>query len=315
LRPAKDRRYQLAGVGFAGGIGLSMAVFFLLGTLDQRTYSTSQLHRSKHKYRCLGVLPDLGIGRLNREMSETAVHCIHQIRNRIEALREPSPTFIVAVSSPFQGDGKTSLCLSLGWSYAAAGYRTLLMDCDIVGRGLSYQLGLSGNEGVREVLRDRHLNSQIVNLPVPNLHALPAGMDRRIGPESIRRDDFGTLGAELRQMFDVVIIDTGPFIGSVEMLPVASAADSVLFSIRRGRSRARLDECVNDLAASGIPCLGVILNCAAQGDCTRYVSKSLTSRVPIVTPDEPSPPRNENALVRAMEHADSGHATKREPRK
>jgi polysaccharide biosynthesis transport protein len=316
LRPAKDRRLQMAGVGFAGGIGVSLALFFLIGSFDQRTYSTSQLHRSRHKYRCLGVLPDLGIGRLNREMSETAVHCIHQIRNRIEALRDPTPTFMVAVSSPFQGDGKTSLCLSLGWSYAAAGYRTLLMDCDIVGRGLSYQLGLSHNEGVREVLRDRHLGSQIVKLPVANLNALPAGVDRRVGPESIRRDDFGTLGAELRQMFDVIIIDTGPFIGSVELLPVASAADSLLFSIRRGRSRARLDECVNDLAASGIPCLGVVLNCATHGDCTRYVSKSLTSRVAaIVTPDNAAPPRDENALVRAMQHMEQEQVVGQESRR
>ena len=74
-----------------------------------------------------------------------ASHCVHQIRNRIEALRDKSTNFVLAVSSPFQGDGKTSIVSALGWSYAAAGNRTLLIDCDIVGQSLTRQMGLRGS--------------------------------------------------------------------------------------------------------------------------------------------------------------------------
>jgi Mrp family chromosome partitioning ATPase len=202
--------------------------------------------------------------------------------------------------------------MALGWSYAAAGYRTILVDCDIVGRGMSRHLGLSDRQGVREVLRDRRLDTQIAKLSTPNLSALPVGIDPTIGPESIRRDDFATLCSELRQMYDVIIVDTGPYIGSVEMLPVASAADSVVFSIRRGRSRARLDECLNDLASNRIGCLGVILNCAVQSDCLRYVSKSTTSmrRGPlsdVVSSGKPEMAGHENALARAMGRIEREH--------
>ena len=37
-----------------------------------------------------------------------------------------TPGFVLAVSSPYPGDGKTSITMALGWSYAAAGHKTLV---------------------------------------------------------------------------------------------------------------------------------------------------------------------------------------------
>ncbi len=141
LSPSKDRRVPMAVAGFGLGMGLSLALFFLVGTLDQRAFNVRQLDQRSGRYRCLGVLPDLGHGQFNAEQSETAAHCVHNIRNRIEALRDRDDSFMLIVTSPYQGDGKTSLAMGLGWSYAAAGHRTLLVDCDFIGRSLSWQLG------------------------------------------------------------------------------------------------------------------------------------------------------------------------------
>lgn len=311
---SKDRRKPMAVIGFVGGFSLSFGLFFLLGTIDRRTYSVSQLQQNKANYRCLGVLPYLGSGQISAELSETAAQCVHQIRNRIEAIRPQTSGYMLVVTSPYQGDGKTSLSMSLGWSYAAAGYRTLLIDCDLHGRSLTNQMGLSGHDGVREVLRDRRLENQVVDLPVPNLSVMGCGHDPTFGPESIRRDDFEAMCGELRGRFDIIIADTGPFIGSVELLPVAAAANNVLFSVRRGRSRNRLDECLEDLNAIQVPCLGVVLNCADRSDCNRYVSKSTVSLKRLSEGEDEGKPRgseviDHNALMRAMENASSAKKT------
>jgi len=304
--PARDRRRPMAMVGFVGGFGLSCALFFLLGTIDRRTYSASQLIQGPTGYRLLGVLPYLNTSGKDTELSETAAQCVHQIRNRIEAMRDPDRSTMIVVTSPYQGDGKTSLAMALGWSYAASGHRTLLMDCDLLGRNLTDQMGVTRHEGVKEALRDRHLTDHIVNLPIPNLSVLGAGMDGGFGPESIRRDDFAALCGELRQRFDIVIADTGPFIGSVELLPVTAASDGVVFSVRRGRSRSRLEECLADLDTISVPCLGVVLNCADRSDCNRYVSKSAISmrhmdESAATTNGNRAPRPARNALIKAME--------------
>ncbi|UCD74368.1 MAG: hypothetical protein JSV91_11320, partial [Phycisphaerales bacterium] len=70
------------------------------------------------------------------------------------------------------------------------------------------------------------------------------------------------------------IIDTGPMLGSLESTPVAASADGVVLSVRRGRSRTRLEECRNKLRTLGANCIGVILNYAVRSDCHRYVSEA-----------------------------------------
>lgn len=303
MRPWKDRRIPLAVVGLGGGLGASLAFFFMLGTLDRRAYSSSQLRRAPAGLRCLGVLPHLGGGRIDPETSETAAQCVHQIRNRIESLRARGSTFVLVVTSPYQGDGKTSLAMALGWSYAAAGYRTVMVDGDWYGQSLSAQMGVADRVGLKEVLRDRTLGDRVEATAVPNLFVLGAGADARIGPESIRRDDFEAFTGDLRLHFDVVIIDTGPALGSVELYPVAAAADGMVFAVRRGRSRDSFDVLVEDLAGLRVPLLGVVLNCADAADCERYVSKSTVSmrRVP-AEPGAmvPASPRG-NRLVQAIE--------------
>lgn len=302
LIPSRNLRKAMTVAGFGGGISVSFALFFLLGTLNQRAYSVRQLLPTHSRFRCLGVLPHLRGRRIRPELADTATHCVHQIRNRIEALRDPELSFVFVVTSPYRGDGKTSLTMSLGWSYAAAGYRTLLIDADFFGRNLTRQMGFSDLPGLKEVLRNRELHDQIVESAMHGLYVLPAGCDAAFGPESIRQTDFATLCAELRRRYDVIIIDTGPCIGSVELLPVAAACDGVVFTLRRGRSRNRLAEAASDLRAIGIRTLGVVLNSAGQADCNRYASTSTVSAPP---PDAHLNGRamsdRRNALVQAIE--------------
>jgi Mrp family chromosome partitioning ATPase len=267
-------------MGLVAGMGGSMAFFFLLGTIDRRTYGASQLPTfgTGDIPPCLGVLPDLGASMKDPETSDIASHCVHQIRNQIEAVRQPQGSeggaYVLAISSPFQGDGKTSIIMALGWSYAAAGYNTLLIDCDMVGRSLTRQLGLTGREGLKEALVHKQLNGGVSRMPIANLSAVPVGVDARFGPENVRRIDLERLVSQIRDQYDIILVDTGPLLGSLESTPVMAIADGVVLSVRRGRSRTKLEDCITRLKMVGAECIGVILNCAARNDCNRYVSEA-----------------------------------------
>ncbi|MEM7228440.1 MAG: AAA family ATPase [Planctomycetota bacterium] len=311
--PFKDSRKKRAAAGFMGGFIISFSLFYLVGTIDRRTFGARQLRASgSASMKCLGVLPDLGESITDPESSELASHCVHQIRNQIEATRRhDNDGFVIAVSSPFQGDGKTSICMALGWSYAAAGHRTCLVDCDLVGRSLTRQLGLVGEAGVRESVSAHTIDGRICSLPVEHLDALPVGVDPNVGPESLRRAHLTDIFDQLRDRYEVIIVDTGPLLGSLESMPVTASADGVVFSVRRGRSRSRLDECVSRLESVGATCLGVILNCAQRGDVVRYVSEASLlaaeerAHDPAGELDESSiirvSPNERNALLSAME--------------
>jgi polysaccharide biosynthesis transport protein len=311
--PHEDARRKHAVIGVGLGLMASFGTFFLLGSVDRRAFGSSQLHNlgSTSMPACLGVLPDLGASLTDPDSSDVASHCVHQIRNQIEAVRKPDSGYILAITSPFQGDGKTSIVMALGWSYAAAGYNTLLVDCDMVGRSLTRQLGLVGREGLKDALMAQELNGSVARLPVEHLSAVPVGVDNRYGPENVRRIDLQRLLDHVRTEYDIILVDTGPMLGSLESTPVTAIADGVVLSVRRGRSRSRLEDCVHKLEVMGTRCLGIILNCAVRSDCNRYVSEAslaaaeeeratradAVDQTVIVQPA----PGERNALVRAVQ--------------
>lgn len=314
-RPEKDRRKQLAVVGFVGGCGIGIGMFLLLGTIDRRAYAAAQLHGGSLRSECIGVLPDMAGGPTNADACDLASQCVHRIRNRIEMKRIHTPErgYVMAVTSPFQGDGKTSVAMALGWSYAASGCKTILVDLDFIGRSLSFHTNRLRKPGVKEVLRSNVLNGEVASLTRENLSVLGIGMDPGIGPENLRTHDITTLFQLLRERFDIIIVDTGPLLASVESLPIAVSADGVLLALRRGRPRTRLEECVNELRHAGGQYLGVVLNCADRSDCERYASLSRLS-VEVNDDDEATASASRasrNSLMNALEYEEADDAKDR----
>jgi Mrp family chromosome partitioning ATPase len=63
-------------------------------------------------------------------------YCVHHVRTMLQ-LRSPRTNRAVVLTSPTSGAGKTTLSMALGMSFAATGQRTLLVDLDFVGHGLT----------------------------------------------------------------------------------------------------------------------------------------------------------------------------------
>jgi succinoglycan biosynthesis transport protein ExoP len=276
--PSRDRRIQYGAAGFMGGFGASLFLFFLIGSVDRRAFGARQLEADRGRLRPLGVVPDMG--RLGDSDEERILleDCIHRVRNRIDVRRRHADGgYAIKVSSPLQGNNKTSVVASLGWSYAQAGYRTILVDADFIGRALSHQFGLLRETGMREALRDPRALATFVRSVRPNLDMIPAGADRSVSAGHLQPTAVKELIDELRQRYEIVLIDSGPMSASVESLPLIGAVDGVVLVLRRGRNRNRLLDCIEDIRHVGAEYLGVVLNYASLADCQRYSSLSRVS--------------------------------------
>ena len=272
-----DKKFIFAMGGVFGGIGASLFVFCLVGAVNQKTFGVRQLEDPTNRLRVLGVMPNMDEVEEDSSMVNLATDCIHRVRGKIESRRAPEHGYAMMVSSPFQGDGKTTLAVSLGWSYAESGYKTLLLDADFIGRAMTHQFGRLKDPGLREIIRNGTVNDEIHELGHPNLCLLGVGSDRRISAANLSPRLFGRVLGAVRDRFDVIIVDSGPITASIESLPIASAVDGVVFTLRRGRSRARLAECIKDVRSVGADYLGVVLNYADRSDCLRHGSTSRMS--------------------------------------
>lgn len=153
LRPYKDRRNAAAAFGGFGGAALGFGSVVLLRLLDRRVRGLADARLAVgSETPVLGILPDLSADGLNGSAKLIAAHEIHCIR---AGLQGPSPAsgHVLGVTSAGPGDGKTSLALALGYSFANAGARTLLVDFDLVGRNLSTRMNRAVRPPIGRILR------------------------------------------------------------------------------------------------------------------------------------------------------------------
>ena len=151
----KDSRIAYAVAGSIGGVGMGFAIMMLLGLLD-RSFRSLEDARKSVRMPLLGILPNLPEDLSDPDQAATAAHCVHQIRTLLQ-LSGGRDKRIFAITSPAAGTGKTSLTLSLGVSFAASNCKTLVIDCDLVGGGLTARVDTIVRRKIGDILRRHEL--------------------------------------------------------------------------------------------------------------------------------------------------------------
>ena len=322
-RITKDSRKQLAAAGGLFGMMLGFGFIGFLGLLDRRFRSPDDA-RSTGKLALLGVLPNLPDDLGDPEQAAIAAHCVHQIRTLLQIGSGANHRRVFTITSPGPGTGKTSLSLSLGVSFAAAQSKTLLIDCDLIGGGLTVRVDaiirrkigqilarqglvtqaqldvavrLARNSskkfgeilvelghiteaeiakalatqienpvGILDALAGEQLEECVAETGIEGLYILPLGAAMpndvsKLSPQTIR-----PLLDRARQIYDTIIIDTGPVPGSLEASLVSGASDGVVMVVSRGEHRPLVEKAVQHMRDIGSPLIGMVFNRAENWD-------------------------------------------------
>jgi capsular exopolysaccharide synthesis family protein len=219
----------------------------------------------------LGILPNLPDRLSDPTQASIAAHCVHQIRTMLQ-INGHDDRRAFCVTSAASGDGKTSLTLALGLSFAASGSRTLLIDADLVGAGLTQRLNMNGPEGILEAMTNRDLLPYVRSTDITDLAILPVGLAQLhhagiFSPAAVRR-----LINEAKKHYEVVLIDTGPILGSIEATPVCASADGVILTVARGQQRPLVEKALDHLKGIGARVAGVVFNRAQAKDFESSIS-------------------------------------------
>ena len=263
---AVDRRVRMGIMGLVGGAGLPIGLIALWGLWQHKnkfTYSDEARERGPQAA-LLGILPQLPRDLADPEQGAAAAHCVHQMRTLLQIGGENRKVF--AITSSTAGDGKTSLALSLGMSFAASGTRTLLIDFDMIGRGLSSALKCRPDHGLAAALENGSMNGSIISTGIERLSLLPAGRDDERFVSRLAGPIVRELIESARAQYDIVIIDTGPILGSLEANFVSSEADAVVLVVGRGQQRAYVDRAFEQLHTLGARVAGMVFNRASTTD-------------------------------------------------
>ena len=292
--PSEDDRQKFAIAGGVGGAALGIGLFALLGFRDDRlTYLDDPRNGELlDPDRVLAALPDMQGGTLAAGGDNEAVAFqLHKLRLALQrAARAGRRSF--AVTSPASGDGKTSVALATALSLSASGTKTLLIDFDLAGKTLSRRFGYEAGKkrggdaedgadrGVGAVLRGAAADECFHATDVDRLHLMPctdagAGDARRLSPRFVRH----VLQAALEH-YEIVIIDTGPLLGSLEAHLVAGEADATVMCVSRGTDREMVRRGAGVLTEKSGHFEGLVLNRLDAPQFDRYVASHMSVSVP-----------------------------------
>lgn len=269
---AQDRRRPMALVGAVFGFAVPLGVILLIGLLDRRFRYSEDAAEAGDRINLLGILPNLPDRLSDPNQASIAAHCVHQIRTMLQINHGSHESRAFAVTSATRGDGKTSLALALGLSYAASGARTLLIDTDLQYGGLSSRLGVNSDEGTMDALSRGELLQFVCETDVADLAILPIGRAAANHAGAFSPAAVKHMLDLAKRHFDVIICDTGPILGSIEATPIAAAVDGVVLAVSRGQSRPLVTKALKHLESVGATVAGLVFNRAQASDFERSVS-------------------------------------------
>ncbi len=265
LAPASDKRAGTTFIGAMFGSGIAVGLIVLFGLAAARCRFAEELDDFQDEAPVIGVVPDIADG--SRDAKAQAGIVVHQICNAlyVNSSRDLHPVY--AVTSPSCGDGKTSIALAMGASFAAVGCKTLVADLDLVAQGLTRHLKLQTKNGLCQALGMAEGAGQVHRTMTSNLWVLPTGRPKDMAPRQLSPSKLKWLIDALRARFEVIVLDTGPILESLEAPVAVGAADQTVLVIARGRKLGDVRAALARLRQLHANCQGLVLNQAASVDC------------------------------------------------
>ena len=168
----------------------------------------------------------------------------------------------VLITSAIGGEGKTTLAAQLAARCGNAGMSTLLIDADLRRASLCTLLDVPEGPGLSDVLQDESSVDEVV-IPVQGgtFYLLPAGSPIQDTSRVLQSRKFELLITQLRQLYDLIIIDSPPILPVPDALILGRWVDGAVLAARYDISRfPQVERARRQLDSAGIAILGTVIN-------------------------------------------------------
>lgn len=244
-------------VGLAFGIGLA----FFLEYLDTSVKTLEDVERYL-QVPVLAVIPkDVGV--LHKQSGLTPdAEAYRILRTNIEFNRKSADANSITVVSGGAGEGKSTTLVNLAYICAQGGYNTLMIDGDLRRPKLHTFFDINNSVGLTNYLTtELMLEDVILQTPIDNLYFMPSGILPADAAGILNSRRMSELIADVKNRFDLVLIDSPPILGVSDAAVLASEVDLTMIVIQHRKlprsMLLRVKQCIENVGGN---LLGVVLN-------------------------------------------------------
>jgi capsular exopolysaccharide synthesis family protein len=268
---AESKRNMAMGIGGAAAFALGLFGVCLLELRAGRISSTDEVVHGLGM-NLVGSVPYLVSGNSPRRGELISVPAPYDQRVFAESI-DATRTYllhaakqnclqVVMISSALGGEGKTFLASQLAVSLAHAGRKTVLLDGDMRKPSIHEVFDLPNGPGLSDLLRrSLTIGSVLQPTATERLSLITAGEADGEALQALARGGAKPIFAQLRNQFDLIVVDSPPILPVTDGLLLGQEADGVVFSIFREVSRMPAVQAAwNRLDSLGIRMLGAVVN-------------------------------------------------------
>lgn len=278
LRPIKPDKSVAVALGLLLGLGVGVSLVFLRRAMSRGLTDPMEIER-RFGMPLYAVVPRSGReDRLRKRRNggrgaptvlaqlsshDPAVEALRSLRTSLDFALRDAKNRVVALTGPAPGVGKSFVAANLAYLAAAAGRKTLLVDCDLRRGHLHKYLGRSASPGVAELLAGSADLSQclVAGLLDTSLDFIPTGTSPPNPAELFLKHDIGGLLERVAEGYDLVLVDLPPLLSVADPVIAMRTTGVNLVILKAARHASReIAYALTRLQQNGISVAGFLLN-------------------------------------------------------
>ncbi|MCE0523187.1 MAG: polysaccharide biosynthesis tyrosine autokinase [Methylacidiphilales bacterium] len=276
--PASPKKGLLYAVSAMAGLFAGLGVAFLIEYLDTSVKTMADAE-TLLGLPVLTVIPNKGgpmpLSQDPGQLPQAEGYRILRAKLDLKVQNGIGPSLTMLSGGP--GEGKSTTIYNLAIVCAQVGQTVILIDCDLRRPTLHELVGVSNERGLSNYLRgEGEAINFIQRTAIPKLQILTAGNMPMSEIGILAGDKIRSMLDDLKQRYDLVLIDAPPVLGISDASIIAREVDYVILVIQHRRYpreislRAKL--AIEEVHGN---CVGMVLNCVSvKSDDSYYYYSS-----------------------------------------
>lgn len=269
--PVEPNTIRNGLIALALGLVLGIGLAFLRDYLDDSIRTKEDLESASGALPVVGLIPAVTSWKNHRnpylvtvaKPTSPATEAYRTLRTSVQFLGLDRPLGTLLVTSPTKAEGKTTTLANLAVTFAHAGQRVILLDCDLRRPRVHEFFGLSNEVGFTSVLLGTDPLAEALQ-PVeahPSLAVLASGPPPPDPSELLASQRTREVIEALKSRCDLVLIDSPPVLPVTDPLVLSGIADAALLVVSTDQTTKRaLHRAFELLTQINAPLMGTVLN-------------------------------------------------------
>jgi len=270
-QPSKPNRLLIVLIGLVLGGGMAFGYVFIRNYFDNTVKTPEDIQN--RNISVLAWIPQIEGSPIDGQKDYEFVvakrpdsipsEAFRALRTRVQFSKiDRDALKVILVTSSAPQEGKTTVSINLAGSFAQTNKRTLIVDCDLRKPRMHNVFKQARFPGVIDYLFGQAtLNEIIRKSELNNLDFITAGTIPPNPAEMLESDQMGQFINDMRERYDIVILDSPPIIAVTDSEILARKVDGTILVVSAEVTEIEMMEKSIDLLKNAhAPFIGTVLN-------------------------------------------------------